>query len=442
MFRNRKALLLCGFILFGAAFFALGSGKLMAEESGAASQADAAKNQELINKKLDEIKQIQAEIAKHQADVKAKQKEGKSLKNEIAIYDGNIRKNQLEIEETKATIEKTDLEIEAAKSRMQEDDKNIAANRAALKDLIRELYSYQQSSMLEILIENHNLSDFFNEVGSMESVQSKLYRTVNELRQEKKDLAVKNEELEAKQVEYQSLVNIRYEQNGSLENLKSQKDEILKITNGEEGKFQALVAQNQSLLPSLRAEIRNLQSLGTSISFNDAISAAKYAGSVTGVRPALLLAILRVESGLGTNVGGGRYATDMNPSQRPVFEAITQELGYDPNVMPCSKKSASYGNWGGAIGPAQMIPSTWQSIKAEVAQIVKKNPPDPWNLTDSIAAIAIKLSKVNGVTSGNRDAEYQAAGIYLAGVNWQKFPFYPNKVMYYADLYEKELNGQ
>jgi hypothetical protein len=264
---------------------------------------------------------------------------------------------------------------------------------------------------------------------------------VSDLRKEKSDLTARNQSLEDSQEDYQNLINIKQEQNSSIAELKTQKDEMLKITHGQEGQYQSLIASSRGMLPSLQAELRNLQSLGSDIKFDDAISASKYVGGVTGVRPALLLGILRVESGLGTNVGGGIYSIDMSPSQRPVFESIATELGYDPNAMPVSKRPSSYAGWGGAMGPAQMMPSTWLIYKDEVSQIVKKSPPDPWNLTDSIAAIAVKLSKVEGVTSGDYNAEYKAAGMYMGGVNWQKYPFYPNKVMYYADLYQKELGG-
>lgn len=93
------------------------------------------------------------------------------------------------------------------------------------------------------------------------------------------------------------------------------------------------------------------------------------------------------------------------------------------------------------MGPAQMMPMTWMGYREQVSNITKNNPADPWDLTDSIAAMAIKLSQTPGVTSGDYNAEYEAAGRYLAGGNWKRFLFYPDKVMYYASLYEKELNG-
>lgn len=440
--KNRKALLLCGFILGCAGFSLLQLGVSRAQEAAAPVAADAAADkQAVINAKLAEIKALQGEISRYQADLSAKQKAGKTLANEIAIYDGSIAKNQLEIRETKMSIEAAELEMAAAQVRIVEGQGEVERNRQALKEYIQTLYGYQQDSFLEVLISRESLSDYFNEVDAVGAVQSKILSAVDALRQERADLKSRNQELEDNQVAYAQLIAMRYEQNADLEDLKAQKSEILEITNGEEDRYQALLNQNKSLLPSLRAELRDLQSLGQDIKFDDAISAARYVGTTTGVRPALLLAILRVESGLGTNVGGGNYAVDMSPAQRPTFEAIANELGYDPNSLPVSKRPKSYSGWGGAMGPAQMMPTTWRGYQARTSQITGHNPPDPWDLTDSIAAIAVKLADVEGVTSGDYNAEYKAAGIYLAGNNWQKFPFYPQKVMAYAASYEKELNG-
>ena len=48
----------------------------------------------------------------------------------------------------------------------------------------------------------------------------------------------------------------------------------------------------------------------------------------------------------------------MHPNRdRPVFAVIAQTLGFNPDDLPVSRKPW-YG-WGGAMGPAQFIPSTW-----------------------------------------------------------------------------------
>ncbi|MDD3190645.1 MAG: hypothetical protein PHI66_03065 [Candidatus Pacebacteria bacterium] len=445
--KSRKALLLCGFIVLAFTCMSIVS-RSSAEDapssgviSPSASAESPQNNQELINQKLEEIKKIQGDINQFKASILEKQKEGRTLENQISIYDSNIYKNQLEVQETRINIEKSELEMEDIEAKIEEDRLKIEENRAYLKEMLRVLYGYQQESLFETFIERDSLSDFFNEMNALEVVQQKIFETVMSLKQERKDLSLRNEELQDNQISYQNLLEVRYEQNISLENLKLQKGELLEITNGEEEKFQELMSDSQGLLPSLRAELRDLQSLGSSIKFDDAISAAQYVGSVTGVRPEFLLGVLRLESGLGTNVGGGNYLVDMRESQRATFEEITTGLGYDPNSMPVSKKPTTYSGWGGAMGPAQMMPTTWMIYKDRTSQITGNYPSNPWDLTDSIAAMAIKLSEVEGVTSGDYNAEYKAAGIYFAGSNWQRFTFYSDKVMYYANLYEKELGG-
>jgi membrane-bound lytic murein transglycosylase B len=92
------------------------------------------------------------------------------------------------------------------------------------------------------------------------------------------------------------------------------------------------------------------------------------------------------------------------------------------------------------MGPAQMMPKTWMAYRLQVSEITGHYPSDPWDLTDAIASMAVKLARIPGVTEGDYNAEYKAAGMYFAGSNWQRFLFYPDKVMLYTNLYAEELN--
>ena len=95
------------------------------------------------------------------------------------------------------------------------------------------------------------------------------------------------------------------------------------------------------------------------ISFGQAVQYAREAERATGVRPAFLLGLIKNESDLGKNVGTGNYLTDMHPTRdAPIFPYIAKLLGFaNPEEL---KVSANPGfGWGGAMGPAQFIPSTW-----------------------------------------------------------------------------------
>src|SRR5258708_20010024 len=86
------------------------------------------------------------------------------------------------------------------------------------------------------------------------------------------------------------------------------------------------------------------------------------------------------------------------------FQTITSGLGLDPDLMPISARPCSkaerdrlgpgvpcgYG-WGGAMGPAQFIPSTWLLYQNRISSLTGTNPPNPWNPRDAFMAAALLL---------------------------------------------------
>ena len=70
------------------------------------------------------------------------------------------------------------------------------------------------------------------------------------------------------------------------------------------------------------------------------------------------LGLLKNESALGHYIGTGLYHTDMHPTRDQIaFSYIADLLGYDIATLPISA-DPGFG-WGGAMGSAQFIPSTW-----------------------------------------------------------------------------------
>lgn len=123
------------------------------------------------------------------------------------------------------------------------------------------------------------------------------------------------------------------------------------------------------------------------------------------IRPAFLLAVITQESNLGNNVGtcnrpgdppNKSYKVVMKPSRDQIpFEQITKQLGMDPSSTPIScpmYKNGEQIGWGGAMGPAQFLPSTWLGYKDRVAAITGRSPANPWNITDAFVAAALYLT--------------------------------------------------
>ena len=160
------------------------------------------------------------------------------------------------------------------------------------------------------------------------------------------------------------------------------------------------------------------------VSAEEAIKYGQLAAIGAGIRPAFLIAELEVESKLGINVGkcyitdttsgnsrkittGQVFKRGINPTRDlALFLTITRDLGKDPLQTPISCWPGS--GWGGAMGPAQFIPSTWVSYAAQVARLVGRSVANPWNIEDAFTAAAVKLAN-GGATSKTRAGEVAAS---------------------------------
>ena len=108
----------------------------------------------------------------------------------------------------------------------------------------------------------------------------------------------------------------------------------------------------------------------------------------------------------------------MNPTRDvPPFLELGLELGFDPHRQVVSCPIASAGGWGGAMGPAQFIPSTWELYADRVASAVGELVANPWNPRDAIMAMSIYLGGL-GAGAGGYTAESRAAAKYYAGGAW------------------------
>ena len=121
------------------------------------------------------------------------------------------------------------------------------------------------------------------------------------------------------------------------------------------------------------------------------------------------------------------------------FLAITKELGRDPYNTLVSCPHPDYG-YGGAMGSAQFIPSTWMGYKDRLAELLG-HIPDPWDLTDAFTASAVKLAN-GGANVQTYDAEWKAAMLYYAGSRWNNpvYAFYGDSVMDLARAIQEEVN--
>jgi len=384
--------------------------------------------QEILNK-IDEYKNELEKISKNK----------QTLQREVNYYDTLVKKINLEIKAIEIEIKELDKQIAETNKSIEEIKFKIKRNKESLKEALRVLYKNQKKSLVDILIESEHLSDFFNKIVTLDKLQISLQKKIDALKLIYKELQEKEEQLEEEQAQKVALLNAQEIKKRELSNILNKKQELLRLTKGKEANYQKLIKESEIKAAQIRTKIYQLAGGVGDITFETALKYAELASQVTGVRPAFLLAVLDYESKIGKNVGTCNYKKAMNPKEWPLFEKIVNELGLDPNQMPVSCKPW-YG-WGGAMGPAQFLPSTWLKYKERIAKITGHNPPSPWNIIDSFVAAALYLADV-GATKKTYYAEWKAAMIYFAGSNWNKkaYRFYGDSVMQIAENYQKDID--
>jgi len=382
--------------------------------------------QDEIQARNKQIEELQKQIDEYQAQVDSSRTKSKTLENEIARLGAEINQVQLEIRSLNLSINQTTAEIGETEKQINDATAEMNKHKNALAQYVKLTYENDQRSLTEVLLNNDSISDFFNELNSISVTQDNLQITIKDIKALKLQLEDHQIQLEDKQTELERTKRLQEVEKSSLNSTKSVQSKLLKDTKGQESKYQELVKRSQQDIEALRAQITYLIQNG--VTAEEAVKFGQLAAIRTGIRPEYLLAELEQESALGHNVGkcyiidatsgatrsiitGQTFAKGIHPTRDlPLFLNITAELSKDPFQTPISCGSS----WGGAMGPAQFIPSTWMGYREEVTRLTGHNPANPWNIEDAFIAAATKLAR-DGASSQTRAGEIAASKRYYCG---------------------------
>ncbi|MEK9160566.1 MAG: hypothetical protein AAB440_00820 [Patescibacteria group bacterium] len=98
------------------------------------------------------------------------------------------------------------------------------------------------------------------------------------------------------------------------------------------------------------------------------------------------------------------------------------------------------GGYGGAMGPTQFIPSTWELFEPRLKSALGVSATNPWNAGHAIMATGVYLADV-GASVGGYSAEHRAAATYYAGSGWAtRGQTYANSVMAKATKFQEDID--
>lgn len=377
-----------------------------------------------------ELAQVEADRKKAADDLSKAQAMSTSLSRDIAVLDAKIKSAELNIKAKTLLIQTLGNDIVQKQNHIENLEEHMARGKQTLADILRKTNERGSVSVPEVLLSHSTVTGVFQDLDTFQAVQNGLKETFEQLRSDEASTTVEKNNLTLRQnAETDARHSIQIEQ-ANIENDKGQRQQLLAISKGNEKSYSNLLAQKAARAAQIRAQLFSLRDAAP-IPFGQALQYAQTASAKTGVRPAFILAVITQESALGANVGkcyvtnlqtgdgiGARTGTPiagiMSPNRDiPPFIEILKEIGGDPTkqVVSCPLDIG----WGGAMGPAQFIPSTWMLMKDEIAAALNiSGMPDPWNPAHAFMASAIYLSNL-GAGAGTYSAERTAACKYYSG---------------------------
>lgn len=374
-----------------------------------------------------ELKQLEAEIAQKQEELKNQKGQSASINKEISVLKTQIDKTKLNIKAKNLQITKITGEIDQKEDQIGTLEEKIVQQRTSLAQLIRKTNELENTNIIHLLLSGKSLSEFYSDADSFVSVKKALRNTVLGVKEAKAQTEEQKQQLEEKQDEALDAKAELEKNKKQVEQDQAYRAKLLSISKNKEKEFEQIVTENQKKAAQIKSRLFSFAGGQTAaIPFGTALQYAEEAEAKTGTPAAFVLAILTQESALGANVGkcylsdtqtgaginvNGKttYANVMKPTRDvPPFLTITESLGMDPFKTIVSCPIAGVAGWGGAMGPAQFIASTWKLVSSRVANITGSS--NPWNAKDSITASAIYLSDLGA--NSNYSAQIKAACKY------------------------------
>lgn len=402
-----------------------------------------------------QLAQLEKDMAQTQQTINGLQAEGASLQRDIAILDGEIKKAKLQVQATEIEIRQLENGIKVHGRTITTLTGKIENEREALAQILRRTQEINDYTLMEAVFSSGNLSDFFADLDAYAMINEEMHVSFEELRSSRLASERAKSSLEGQKTDQEILREALVLEQREVEVKEAEKQKLLAETKGQEALYQQLKNVQEQTAAQIRAKLFPLRDT-EGIQFGTAVEYAKQASAKTGVRPALILAILSQESDLGKNVGqclitsletgdgkgkntGNPFPGTMKmPRDTVPFERIMKASGRDWANTPVSCPLP--GGYGGAMGPTQFIPSTWEMYDARIRSTLGVAAADPWNALHAITATALYLADV-GATGGTYLAEHTAAARYYAGGNWATSgQGYGTSVMNKAAAFQKDID--
>ncbi|NTW14133.1 MAG: hypothetical protein HGA31_03830 [Candidatus Moranbacteria bacterium] len=383
---------------------------------------------------------LQDDLAKTLNKLEKAQAQAKALTGELNRINSSLSATQQAIAAAKIRIAQATNDIDRKQAEIDLIQERIEGSRLILAGLMREIQAGSKEPFFDVMLSGEEVTQALSEPDRMLSVEERMRGILSDIHSSQEQTAQEQSKLEVLKQTHEALLGDKLEEKQALA--------------ADQEATQADLADQQKIISRLEKEIKEMQSdlsklTGNSYDATDIRDAVEFASGKTGVPQGVLYGFLKMETNLGANTGqctyaevekvsvarykkyGSKYKASISLlyKRRDLFYDLVDQLGYSKNKkVSCSP---SYIGQGGAMGVPQFMSDVWQAYKSQVSSATGHKTPDPWNLTDGVMAMAIKLKKA-GATSSKESVIRSASISYLGAFNAN----YYNGIVYWSKNYK------
>ena len=379
-----------------------------------------------------ELAQIEAELASLIKKQQAQQKQTGTLKGDVDYLTSQINALKTKIKARSLAIAQLKVNIAEQATKINTLSAKIEREHESLAQLLRNTNEFDDGTIIHLVLSDGTVSGFYSDLESYSSINEAVKRSTDVIRGIRVETEAVKSDLEVKQnAETDAKAELESAQK-SVAKSEADKKQLLAISKQTEAEYNKLAAQKKATADRIRSALFGLAGISQKIEFGTALSYANGVKAKLGVDPAFLLAILTQESNLGANVGqcyltnpdtgagvgkntGTPFASVMKPTRDVVpFMEITSALGLNAYQTAVSCPIAGAFGYGGAMGPAQFIPSTWKIFIPRL-QAVLGHYASPWDPQDAFMASGMYLSDLGAIGTSASAQSIAACKYYGSG---------------------------
>ena len=315
---------------------------------GGSSFAFAASSIDRIAELKKEIEQLTKQADQYQLEILSRRSNANTLKHQIANINADISHLQKELELTGKQITATTLEIGLREQEISDRNKVIEKEKKALIELMQYVYQQQNQPMILSLIESKSISEFTARTQQANDYTKNLNTTVADLKDQIREIGIARDDLNDKKIILQRLQQSDSQKKGSLGDVKTQKNQLLTKTKGEEKVYQQMLSTVEKRQAQYFKELKDLEAQAyKDKAFIVHVTVANLPAKGTMLfKPPLRRYVMTQKYGYTAYAKGGAYAGRPHSGDDLVggYGAEIYSIG-EGKIVASGTNSPGWGNW-------------------------------------------------------------------------------------------------